>query len=78
MIDKTYTRSLEERIEILENIVYAILHYDFPDDNGLYRDHFNLYANFMHNPYKEDENTRNAVDQLEYIIIRRNKERDRQ
>lgn len=75
MNNEAYIRSLEERIEILEIVVNSILRFDFPVNNegGMYRNFFSLYCCMRYDPEK-DEDVKNAIDQLEYTIIKRDKE----
>lgn len=74
MNDKEYIKSLEERVQNLETILNSILLYDFPDDNGMYRSHFTLYGEFKYNPYKTDKKVSDAIDDLDCIIKRREKD----
>ena len=74
MTDKEYIQSLEERVQNLETILNAVIRYDFPDDDGRFRSHFTLYSEFRYDTYNKDEKVAEAIDELEYLIIKREKE----
>ena len=72
-VDEEYVRSLEERVQNLETIVNSIIWYNFPDYDGMARDHFTLYSELKYNAYKKDKKVSDAMDELEFVIKRRSK-----